>query len=262
MAASPVVSRQLRVLLIDDEPLARQKMRRFLAAEPDVEILGECEDGASAIDEILRLRPDLIFLDVQMPPTDGFAVLDAVRMEYLPQVVFVTAYDSYALKAFEVHALDYLLKPFDRDRLVRSLGRARAALAEPGDAGLGGRLVALLDRLEAPRRLLSRFVVKMSGRIYFLRVADVDWLEAEGNYIVLHSGKEKHLIRETMCRIEARLDPAQFVRLHRSTIANIERVKEIRSVLDGEQVVVLEDGTRLPVSRGYRDAVQRLFDGI
>lgn len=261
MAASQAPSRQLRVLLIDDEPLSRQKMRHFLNGEPDIEVVGECEDGPTAIEDILRLRPDLVFLDVQMPGTDGFAVLEAVRGEYLPEVVFVTAYDSYALKAFDVHALDYLLKPFDRERFARSLGRARAAFAERGDGQLGARLVALLDRLEAPRRFLNRFVVKMGGRVYFLRAGDVDWLEAEGNYIVLHTGKEKHLIRETMVRLESRLDPTQFVRIHRSAIANVERVKEVRSALDGEQVLVLEDGTRLPVSRGYRDALQRLLDG-
>lgn len=262
MAANRAEDRHLRVLLVDDEPLARQKMRLFLADQPDVDIVGECEDGPTAIEDILRLRPDLVFLDVQMPGTDGFEVLEAVRPEYLPEVIFVTAHDSYALKAFDIHALDYLLKPFDRERFLRSLSRARATLAERADGSLGVRVVQLLDRLDASRRHLTRFVVRMGGRVYFLRAADVDWLEAEGNYVVLHAGKEKHLIRDTMCRLEARLDPAKFVRIHRSTIVNVERIKELRSTLDGELVIVLEDGSKLAVSRGFRDGLQRLLDEV
>ncbi|HNX50159.1 MAG TPA: LytTR family DNA-binding domain-containing protein [Thermoanaerobaculaceae bacterium] len=262
MAANKAIDRCLRVLLVDDEPLARQKMRLFLADQPDVEIVGECEDGPTAVDDILRLRPDLVFLDVQMPGTDGFAVLDAVRPEYLPEVVFVTAHDNYAIKAFEIHALDYLLKPFDRERFLRSLSRARATFADRGDGALGARVVQLLDRLDAPMRHLTRFVVRMGGRVYFLRAPEVDWLEAEGNYVVLHVGKEKHLIRDTMCRLEARLDPGQFVRVHRSTIVNLERIKELRSTLDGELMIVLEDGCKLAVSRGFRDGLQRLLDEV
>jgi two-component system LytT family response regulator len=262
MAANRVEHRRLRVLLVDDEPLARHKMRLFLSDQADVEILGECEDGTTAVDDILRLRPDIVFLDVQMPGMDGFGVLDAVRAEYLPEVVFVTAYDSYALKAFDIHALDYLLKPFDRERFLRSLSRARATLAERGEDSLGARVVQLLDRLDATRRYLTRFVVRMGGRVYFLRAAKVDWLEAEGNYVVLHVGKEKHLIRDTMCRLEARLDPGQFVRIHRSTIVNFERIKELRSTLDGELMIVLEEGSKLAVSRGFRDGLQRLLDEV
>jgi two-component system LytT family response regulator len=247
----------IRTLIVDDEPLARQRLRKLLDADPDIAVLGECGDGAEAVAALQQLRPDLVFLDVQMPGLDGFAVLKALAGTALPAVIFVTAHDRYALKAFEVHALDYLLKPFDKTRFAAALERAKAQLRQDSTAALSDRLRAMLDAVESRRPAPERLVVKSAGRIYFVRIADIDWIEAAGNYIRLHVGKDAHLLREPLTALERRLDPARFVRIHRSTIVNLERIRELQPAFHGEYVVILCDGTELALSRSCRDQLEQ-----
>jgi len=250
----------LRVLIVDDEPLAREKLRTLLEKELDVEIAGECRDGAAAVSAIGRLAPDLVFLDVQMPEVDGFGVLEALEPRSMPAVIFVTAYDRYALKAFEVHAIDYLLKPFDRARFHKALARARAELERDrrGHA-LDQRLRALLEDRALRSPYARRLVVQDAGRVFFLRVEELDWIESAGNYVQLHAGRETHLMRETMKALEARLDPDSFVRIHRAAIVNLDRVKELRSGSRGEYVVVLEGGREIVSSRGQGERLRGLL---
>jgi two-component system LytT family response regulator len=240
---------KIRVLIVDDEPIARRGIRLQLKGEPEIEIVGECADGMEAVAAIKTKSPDLVFLDVQMPEMDGFEVIEAVGVERMPRVIFVTAYDQYTLRAFEVHALDYLLKPFDRDRFVNALNHARSSL-ERGE--FNRQLIRLLDDRLAARKPLERLVIKSGGRIYFLNVEEVDWIEAADNYVELHVGRESHLLRETISGLAARLDPGRFLRIRHSTIVNIERVKELRPLFRGEYVIVLQDGTELTSSRRYR----------
>ena len=247
----------IRVLLVDDEQLARKRIRRLLRDEEDVEIAGECRDGSQVAAAILDLAPDLLFLDVQMPEMDGFAALEAVPRDRLPLVIFVTAYDEHALRAFEVHALDYLLKPFDRGRFEQALARARSALRERRTREIGERVLARLGERSTRD---ERLVVKSGGRVAFVRVEEIDWIDAAGNYLRLHSGKETHLLRETMSSLESRLDPARFLRIHRGAIVNVDRIESIEGRLDGDRAVVLRDGTRLALSRGYRERVRGYLD--
>ena len=249
----------IRVLLVDDEPLARQRLRALLEAEPDLEIAGECADGSQAVEAIRTHRPDLIFLDVRMPELDGFGVLEALAEEPRPAVIFVTAYDRFALKAFEVNALDYLLKPFDRERFRKALARAREQIGRAQGDEVGQQLRALLEDARGARKYLDRVVIKSSARVFFLRVAEIDWIEAAGNYLKLHAGREEHLLRETMNNLEARLDPAKFLRIHRSTIVNVERIQELQPWFHGDYLVLLRDGTRLTLSRSYRQKLQDWF---
>ena len=237
------------MLIVDDEPIARRGVRLQLKGEPEVEIIGECANGLEAVAAIRKLAPDLVFLDVQMPEMDGFEVIEAVGVERMPRVIFVTAYDQYTLRAFEVHALDYLLKPFDRERFLKALNYARSSL----DRGEFKRqLIRLLDDRLATRKPLERLVIKSGGRIYFLNVEEVDWIEAADNYVELHVGRESHLLRETISGLAARLDPERFLRIRHSTIVNLERVKELRPLFRGEYLIVLRDGTELTSSRRYR----------
>jgi two-component system LytT family response regulator len=245
--------RKIQALIVDDERLARKRIRSLLKNERDVEVVGECADGAGALAAIRKQTPDLVFLDVQMPEMDGFQVLQAVGAQQMPAVVFVTAYDKYALRAFEVHALDYLLKPFDEDRFGEALRRAKEQVLGGSNGELHGRLLALIEHLRSGERYVDRLLVKASGRVLFLKTEDIDWIEAAGNYVRLHVGKESHLLRETMNTIETRLDPAHFLRIHRSTIVNLDRIKEMQPWFSGEYVVLLKDGTELRLSRGYRD---------
>src|SRR3954452_17935426 len=247
----------IRVLVTDDEPIARRRIRRFLRAESNVDVIGEASNGREAIEAIRQHNPDLVFLDVQMPDVDGFGVVQALGVDQMPAVIFVTAYDEYALKAFEVNALDYLLKPFNRDRFQETLKHARASLERRRAGDLGRRLLALVNDIkpETPPRL-ERLVVKSGGRVFFLRTDEIDWIEAAGNYVRLHLGDESHLFRETMNRMEGRLDARRFVRIHRSRIVNTERIKELQPWFNGEYVVTLRDATRLTLSRGYRDRLQ------
>ncbi len=256
------MSDALRVLIVDDEPLARERLRDLLAREEDVEIVGECADGKAAIETIDAERPDLVFLDVQMPELDGFDVLEAIEPGAMPTVIFVTAYDEYAVRAFEVNALDYVLKPFDKERFKAALDRARQDSGRTAVNGseLDRRVEKLLEELEDRRKRLERIVVKSGGRVFFLRTEDVDWIEAAGNYVELHVGSESHLLRETMNKLESRLDPTLFLRIHRRLIVNVERIRQLEGVSHGEYVVVLKDGTRLGSSRGYREGVQKLLE--
>lgn len=247
---------KIRTLVVDDEPIARERVLALLQGEEDVEVVGECSDGAQALSAIQHQSPDLVFLDVQMPGVDGFGVIEAIGPERMPTVVFVTAYDEYALKAFEVHALDYLLKPFGRVRFQETLKHARASLDRRRAGDLGRRLLALVNDIKPEAPKLERLVVKSGGRVFFLRTEEIDWVEAAGNYVRLHLASESHLFRETMSRMEARLDPRRFVRVHRSHIVNTERIKELQPWFNGESVVILRNGTRLPLSRGYRDKLQ------
>jgi len=250
----------LRVLVVDDEPLAREKLRTLLQKESDVEIVGECRDGAAAVSAIGRLTPDLVFLDVQMPEVDGFGVLEAIDPRAMPAVIFVTAYDKYALKAFDVHALDYLLKPFDRARFHKALARARADLQrDRGGTALDRRLRALLEDVGARNPHARRLVIKDAGRVFFLRVEELDWIESAGNYARLHTAGEVHLMRETMKALESRLDPETFVRIHRAAIVNLDRVKELRPGLRGEYVVVLENGREIASSRNQGERIRALL---
>ena len=249
---------KIRALVVDDEPMARDRVLSLLQQEDDVEVVGECGDGTQAVAAIQHQSPDLVFLDVQMPGHNAFEVIQAVGADRMPTVIFVTAYDEYALKAFEVHALDYLLKPFGRDRFQRTLQHARASLERRRAGDLGRRLLALVNDIKTepgPSRL-DRLVVKSGGRVFFLRTDEIDWIEAAGNYVRLHLGEESHLFRETMNRMESRLDGRRFVRIHRSRIVNTERVKELQPWFNGEHVVVLQNGTRLTLSRGYREKLQ------
>lgn len=250
---------KIRALIIDDEPLARARLRTLLTDESDMEVVGECGDGLEAVAAIQDLEPDLLFLDVQMPTLDGFGVLEAVEPDKLPSVVFVTAYDRYALRAFEVHALDYLLKPFDRERFHKALERVRAELERTGKAQANQRLLALLEDQKSNRPSLERLLIKTSGRVFFLCTQEIDWIEAAGNYVRLHVGNEAHLLRETMNGLEARLDPSRFLRIHRSTIVNVDRIQELQAWFHGDYIVILRDGRQLTLSRGYRQRVQDRF---
>jgi two-component system, LytTR family, response regulator len=252
----------LRTLIVDDEPLARERVRMMLGMHDDVAVIGEVGDGQQAIDAIRQERPDLVFLDVQMPSVDGFGVLRALEGEIMPYVVFVTAYDQYALRAFEVHALDYVLKPFNAERFSQALQRARSAIARRDD--LDGsvdkdRLRSLVASLTAEQREKQRIVVKSSGRVFFVKVDDIDWIEAEGNYVRLHMGPQSHLLRETMKGMESVLDTSQFIRIHRSTIVNADRIRELQPLFHGEYAVILRDGTRLVASRGPDNRLKKLL---
>jgi len=240
----------IRALIVDDEPLARDYLRQILDGERDVSIVGECANGLEAVDTIESARPDLVFLDIQMPELTGFEVLEQLGPR-LPAIVFVTAFDAYAIKAFEVHALDYLLKPFDRDRFARTLDRARERLR----AGRSGdeRVTALLEDLERRRDFRPWIVVKREGSSVVLRTREIDFVQAAANYVRLHVGGQSYPLRETMNAMEAQLDPAHFQRIHRSTIVNIDRIRELQPYFHGDFVVKLHDGRTLMLSRTYRD---------
>jgi two-component system LytT family response regulator len=247
---------RMRVLIADDEPLARERLRTLLGSEDWLEVIAECQNGTETVDSIARLQPDLVFLDIQMPGATGFQVIEAVGPAKMPLVVFVTAFDQYALRAFDVHALDYLLKPFDRQRFEQTLSRARQQLERRSSDDLERRLLELVQDLKTPPHRLERFVIKSGGRVFFVRSDEIDWIEAAGNYVKLHVGGDAHLFRETMNALEAQLDPDIFFRIHRSHIVNIERVKELQPWFNGEYVVFLKNGTRLTLSRGYREKLQ------
>lgn len=250
---------KIRTLIVDDEQLARERLRGFLSVEMDLEIVGECADGQAAVEAIERDEPDLLFLDVQMPELDGFGVLEAAKPARPPVVIFTTAFSQHALRAFEVHALDYLLKPFDRDRVRVALDRARDRLRQSQAGALNAKLTALLAEMRPPTQAVDRLVVKTGGRVMLVRTADIDWVEAADNYVSLHVGAETHLLRETMGAIEARLDPKAFLRISRSTIVNVERIKELQPMFHGDYTVILRNGTRLSLSRSYRDKLQFLL---
>jgi two-component system, LytTR family, response regulator len=255
------VTRRLRVLVVDDEPLARSGVRDLVERDPELMVVGECGDGPAAVREIGALEPDLVLLDVQMPGMDGFEVLRAVGPGRMPAVVFITAYDRFALKAFEVSALDYLLKPFDDERFAAALSRAKRVIADNEVKRLAARLIGLLEARDlepasAPTAFLSRLAVKTSGNIQLIRVDDIDWIEAADYYARIHVGGRAHLIRETMAALESRLDPARFFRVHRSAIVNLERVAQLKPDTRGKHLLVLRDGTRLTLNRSRRERLE------
>ena len=254
---------KIRALIVDDEPFARERVRRLLASDADIEIVGECADGFAAVQMIEERAPDLLFLDIQMPGKTGFDVLEEIDAEQTPVVVFLTAYDQYAVRAFDACALDYLLKPFDEERFERALSRAKtqirrdSTLEDSEDdtaAPLAPRDPNGPHNAAGP---LERFVVKASGRIFFLKAGEVDWIEAYGNYVRLHVGKSAYILREAIGGIESSLDPARFLRIHRSAIVNVERIREMQPMFHGQYTVVLHDGTRLTLSRRYRGKLQK-----
>jgi two-component system LytT family response regulator len=248
--------KKIRTLVVDDEPLARERLASLLQPLEDVELVGECRDGEEAVIALHDLTPDLVFLDIQMPGMSGFDVIDAVGTDKMPLVIFVTAYDQHALRAFQVRALDYLLKPFDRERFTEALQRARQQLERDDSGDIGRRLLALVKDLRRDPPKADRLVVKSGGRLFFLRTDEIDWVEAAGNYVRLHVGNTSHLLRETMTAMEARLDPEKFVRIHRCRIVNVDRIQEMQPWLNGEYAVVLRTGARLTLSRGYREKLQ------
>jgi two-component system, LytTR family, response regulator len=244
----------IRTLIIDDVQLARERLKRCLAIEPDVQIVGECDNGTNAVESIRALSPDLIFLDVQMPALDGFGVLEALKGERVPVVVFVTAYNEYAIQAFDVNALDYLLKPVDCARLSKAVNRAKAHLAQPAPRDeLASRFRAMLEDIKTGSKYLKRLTIKLTGHTILLPTDEIDWIESYGNYLKVHAGRESHLIRGTMQSLEAKLHPETFVRVHRSAIVNIEKIKEIYPRSNGDQDLVLKNGQQLMLSRKYRD---------
>jgi two-component system LytT family response regulator len=259
----------VRTLIVDDEPLARSRLRKLLSAEDGVEIVGECASAEEANGLIEGALPDLVFLDVQMPGMDGFQMLAKLRTAALPAIIFVTAHDEYALRAFEVHALDYLMKPYSRARVVDAFRRAREQLERESAAAADRRLLGLLAELRARESggaaaLVTgheheRLVVKSDGRMFFVRPADIDWVEASANYVRLHARGESYQLRESMKRMEERLPRGTFVRIHRSVIVNLDRVRELQPWFHGEYVVLLQDGTRLMASRVFSDRLTRLI---
>ncbi len=249
---------KIRALIVDDEPLARKRVRLLLTEEVDIEIVGECEDGVQAVEQIPTLKPELLLLDVQMPEMDGFEVLRQVPAELLPIVILTTAYDKHALRAFDAHALDYLLKPFKPERFKEAIQRARELIANK-QAGVAAR--GLLDLLanQAPATPhLRRLTVKTPDRVLFVDVEDVDAIEAAGKYAVIHVGKENHVLRETMSSLESHLPPQRFLRISRSVIVNIDQIQELQPTFKGENLVLLRNGKRYPTTRPIREIQQRL----
>jgi two-component system LytT family response regulator len=249
----------IRVVVVDDEPIAREGIRRQLVCEPGVEIVAECGDGLVAVETIRELAPDLVFLDVQMPGMDGFEVTRAIGIDVMPAVVFVTAYDKYALQAFEVNAVDYLLKPFDSERFQKAFQRARLQIERRTTEAINEKLEALLESMRPQQRYLERLVVKSAGRIFFLPVAEIDWIESADNYVNLHCGRESHLIRETLSSLESKLNPQDFLRVRHSAIVNLKRIRELRPLFKGEYEIVLQNGVKLTSSRRYRNKIMQIL---
>jgi len=254
----------IRTIIADDERLAREKLRILLASEANVKLVAECNDGQQTLSAVRTYRADLLLLDIQMPGMDGFQVLNELSAEEMPVVVFTSAYDQYAIRAFEAHALDYLLKPFDQERLHHAIERARWELHKSQDRDITHRILDLLsqvksDMLPAPSSE-GRLVIRAKGRVVFLNLSEIDWIEASANYVRLNVGKESHLFRETIGRISERLNPNHFVRVHRSTIVNVRKIKELIPVNSGEYIVVLKSGKELSCSRSYRTALESMIE--
>ena len=250
---------KIRALIVDDEPLARQRIRLLLQDEPDIDLLGECGSGPEALAFIQQNPPDLMFLDVQMPEMDGFGLLAALSPEQVPAVIFVTAYDQHALKAFEVNALDYLLKPFKPARFKETVQRARERLdTRAKDSPSVQALLELLGRQPAAGTYLTRLSVKTEDLIVFLRTEQIDCIESAGNYVAVQVGKETHILRDTLNALESKLNPERFLRISRSAIVNLDRVKELQPHFHGEHVVILTTGKRLTMTRGLREVEQAI----
>lgn len=254
----------VRTIIADDEPLARKKVHLLLDSEPEVSIVAECSDGKQTISAVKTCRPDLLLLDIQMPDLDGFQVLSEISSKEMPVVIFTSAYDQYAIRAFQAHALDYLLKPFDQDRLHQAIERARLELRKAHDRRITHRILDLLSQVTSQTQPTSepdrRLVIKAKGRVVFLDLDEIDWVGAAANYVRLNVGKESYLLRETISRTSERLNPDHFIRVHRSTIVNVRKIKELIPVNSGEYVVVLKSGKELSCSRGYRRGLQRVIE--
>ena len=253
------MSPEIRSIIADDELLAREKLRILLESEGGVHVLAECRDGSQTIAALQELQPDLVFLDVQMPPTDGFQVLRSIPHERMPLVIFTTAYDGYAIRAFEEQALDYLLKPFDQQRLHRAIERTRAELLKLHDGLLARQMVQLFGTA-APKPRSERLVIKTGGRVLFLDTNEIDWIEAAANYVRVHAGKESLLVRENIGTLCQRLDSGNFLRIHRSIITNVSKIKELQPCNSGEYIVILKDGKELPCSRSYRTQLLQFIE--
>jgi two-component system LytT family response regulator len=241
----------MKTLIVDDEPLARRRIRLLLEREADIEILADCGDGCEAVRAIEAQVPDLVFLDIQMPELDGFEVIRSIGVDRFPRVIFVTGYDQYAIRAFEVHACDYLVKPFTDERFAEALAQARSRLGSEGVAGLTERLSELLERIPASRAL-TRLALRAHGSIRFLDVDEIDWIEAAGKTVRVHAGGEVYELRESIGRLEDKLDPWRFLRIHRSAIVHVDRIAAIEGTAESGQTVALKDGTLLPLSRANR----------
>ncbi len=248
-----------RILIADDEPLARERLRSLLEQQPDIEVVGECGDGREAVAKVLELSPDLLFLDVQMPELDGFGVLQELGPDTVPAIIFVTAHDKFALRAFDVHAIDYLLKPFDQERFEVALRRGLESLKKRDDNDLSTRLKALLADAPQPAKAPERLVVKVDGRVLLVKLDDIDWIEAADNYVSVRAGHENYLLRETMSALESRLPAGKFQRISRSTIVNLDRIKELQPMFHGEYVVILRTGAKLTLSRTYREKLDLIL---
>jgi two-component system, LytTR family, response regulator len=254
-------SSTIRVLIVDDEPLARKMVCGMLRGHPGIEVIGECENGLEAIKAILTDEPDIVFLDVQMPEVDGFAVLEGCKSERMPLIIFVTAYDQYAVRAFEVNALDYLLKPYDQERFEQALERACQQLRSGRSEHFNERILSLLEQNQARVPYLERLIIKTEGRIFFLRTDEIEWIEAEGNYVSLHVGKKRYFFREAISSLETQLDPRKFQRIQRSAIVNIDYIGELQPWFRGDYRVILRDGTELKLSHRYRENLDKHLGG-
>lgn len=250
---------KIRTLIVDDEALGRKRLRKLLESETECELIGECCDGQEAVAAIQAFKPNLLFLDVQMPELNGFEVLAQLDGERLPVIIFVTAYDQYALKAFEAQAIDYLLKPFEDERFYQALHRARAYIEGQQSQEINARLQTLVNGMSLRAKPITRMAVKTAGRIVFIKTSEIDWIEAVGNYLNLHIGTEAHLLRGRMSELEKRLDPNQFFRTHRSAIVNLDRVKEFQTLFKGDGVAILKNGVKVAVSRSSSQRLQTLL---
>jgi two-component system LytT family response regulator len=253
----------IRTIIADDERLARRKLRILLGSEPQVEVVAECPNGRQTVSAIRSFRPDILLLDIQMPDLNGFEVLSEISSDEMPQVIFTSAYDQYAIRAFEAHALDYLLKPFDQDRLHAAIERASLEIRKSRDQEFTNRVLELLSTVKSQKKptpeFEDRLAIRTNGRVVFLNLDEIHWVEAAANYVRLNTAKDSYLFRETISRISERLNPADFVRIHRSMIVNVRRIKELIPVNSGEYVVVLNSGKELSCSRGYRANLQHLI---
>ncbi len=258
------VGSAIRTVIADDEGLARKKLRILLDSEPQVEVVAECQNGRETVAAIRSFRPDMLLLDIQMPDLDGFEVLSEISSDEIPQVIFTSAYDQYAIRAFEAHALDYLLKPFDQDRLHVAIERASTEMQKRKDQDLTNRILELLSAVKSGKPPVPEFderlAIRTNGRVVFLSLEEIQWIEAAANYVRLNTGKVSYLFRETISRVSERLNPSHFVRIHRSAIVNVRQIKELIPVNSGEYVVVLHSGKELSCSRGYRTNLQHLID--
>jgi two-component system, LytTR family, response regulator len=242
--------------------LARKRIRRYLSKDSEIEIVGECENGIQAVEAFQKFKPQLVFLDVQMPENDGFDVLEAISKDDPPTIIFVTAHDQFAIRAFEVNAFDYLLKPFSVERLESTLKRAKEQIKKQDAETAEDRLMTLLSELKGERKYLKRLTVKDRGKIIFVGVDEIDFIEAQGNYLELDLGDTKHMIRMRLHQIEAKLNPREFVRIHRSTIVNIDRIKEMHPLFNGDQAIVMKSGKKLTMTRNYRDRLKALLGDL